>query len=138
MNKNIVFALKTQSNIQKSPPQARKILDFLTSETSFFNSFLSNLMSNPEKFSRLRRNFLTKKNTTKNERLRKPPPPNKSGLLEGGAFLVVDFLLSQKQHFWTFQKNVTFSIFFVRFFSRDDFCFIATKQYLNKSKNTQN
>ena len=41
-------------------------------------------MSNPENFSRLRRNFLTKKNTTKNQRLRNPPPPKKSGLLEGG------------------------------------------------------
>ena len=33
------------------PPQARKNLSVLTSETSFFNGFLSNLTSNPEKFS---------------------------------------------------------------------------------------
>ena len=50
-----------------------KILDFLTSETSFSNGFLSNLTSNPEKFPASGGSFLTKKNTTKNERLRKPP-----------------------------------------------------------------
>ena len=58
-----------------------------------------------------------------------PPLQTDRGYWRGG-FLSRWFLLSQKCYFWTFQKSTTFWIFFIRFFSHDDFCLIATKQSL--------
>ena len=68
---------------------------------------------------------------------KKAPLPNKSGLLEGG-FLSRSFFALPKIAFLDVSEECNFFVFFRQIFSRDDFCFIATKQYLNKSKNTQN
>ena len=57
-----------------------------------------------------------------------PPPSKQIGAIGGGSFLVAD--LSQKCYFWTFQKSQLFVFFSSDFFSHDDFCLIATKQYL--------
>ena len=51
----------------------RDFLDFLTSETSFFNGFLSTLMSNPEKKIHPRRKFPYQENTTLRTYLKKFP-----------------------------------------------------------------
>ena len=104
----------------------RKILRFLTSETRFSMVFLSNLTPNPENFSAFGEIASLKKHYEKFP-YKKTPPVFRSGGIQGG-FLIAKFLLPQKCYFWTFQKTTTFWIFFIRFFSHDDF-FIGMKQY---------
>ena len=98
----------------KSAPQAKNFGGF-NIRNAIFNRFSFKSDTKSWKIFRLRRDSLTKKNTTKNSPLRKPPLYSDLGEYRGG-FLNGENFLPQKCYFLTFQKSTTFWIFFIRFF----------------------